>query len=58
MRHWTDCSYYGTIPFERWLLVVDIRGIDKFVRVGGWDVVKCVYANILPQNTMYSNIIR
>jgi len=25
-----------------------IRGVDKFVRVGGWDVVKCIYANIIP----------
>jgi len=23
---------------------------------GGWDVVECIYADILPQNTMYSNI--
>ena len=25
-----------------------IRGVDKFVRVRAWDVVKCIYANILP----------
>ena len=32
------------------------KGVDKFVIVGGWDVVKCIHADILPQNTMYSNI--
>ena len=25
-----------------------IRGIDMFVRVWGWDVVKCVYAPLAP----------
>ena len=29
------------------------RGVDKFVIMGGWDVVKCIYADTLPQNTMY-----
>ena len=24
-----------------------LRGVDKFVRVGGWDVVKCIYVDIL-----------
>jgi len=33
-------------------LVCAIRGVDNFVIVGGWDVVKYIYADILPQNTI------
>jgi len=43
------------------LLTLTYRGVDKFVRVGGWLGCCYVHANIwifFPQNTLYSNIIR
>ena len=46
------CVTTGTKP-HIWGL--NSRDIDKFVRVGGWDVVKWIFPS---QNTMYSNTIR
>ena len=43
-HHSLQSIYYTLLHLINGSLV---RGVDKFVRVGGWDVVKCIYVDIL-----------